>query len=79
MRGQGKLLTIAIRYTEESLSTQEAIKINKLITGVPVLDEIGGGGLPKSFVQHHRGRPRKRQEDAGLPDRFCQCVRGVGL
>jgi circadian clock protein KaiC len=28
------------------LSTQEKIKENKLLTGVPVLDEIVGGGLP---------------------------------
>src|ERR1035437_4685070 len=57
MRGQANPLTIAMRETEKSLSTQDKVKINQLPTGVPGLDEIVGGGLPEYSFNIIAGAP----------------------
>src|SRR5674476_1422067 len=57
MRGQVQPLTIAIRGTGESVSTQDRVTINKLTTGVSGLDEIVGGGLPEFSFNIIAGAP----------------------
>ena len=42
---------------EKSVSTQDKVKINKLPTGVPGLDEIVGGGLPEFSFNIIAGAP----------------------
>src|SRR5450631_3425989 len=45
------------RRRGESLSTADKVKINKLSTGVPGLDEILGGGLPEYSFNIIAGAP----------------------
>src|ERR1017187_6363154 len=45
------------RRRGESLSTADKVKINKLSTGVPGLDEILGGGLPEFSFNIIAGAP----------------------
>src|SRR5487761_481066 len=45
------------RKGEEDLSTADKVRINKLPTGVPGLDEILGGGLPEYSFNIIAGAP----------------------
>src|ERR1019366_8569583 len=49
--------TAAFPRKRESLSTASKVKINKLPTGVPGLDEIVGGGLPEFSFNIIAGAP----------------------
>ena len=57
MRGQAKPLMIAMRETGEKREQQDKVKINRLPTGVPGLDEIVGGGLPEFSFNIIAGAP----------------------
>jgi circadian clock protein KaiC len=48
---------IPIPGTEKSMSAQDKVKIHKLPTGVPGLDEIVGGGLPEFSFNIIAGAP----------------------
>jgi circadian clock protein KaiC len=48
---------LQFREWEKSVSTQDKVKINKLPTGVPGLDEIVGGGLPEFSFNIVAGAP----------------------